>query len=297
MPHIMKQSIYILLIAIIIGACTEKIDVKVDSTDKRLVVEAKVTSDFKKHFVKLSESSDVFYNKTSIPITNANITVSVGTNMFDYEEITPGYYESTVEFAGDPGKVYNLSISNVDIDNNNKFESYSASAEMPEPHDVESIDIHFDSNYSNFEEEGEFFLVSIYMNDDASTDDYYGFACRINDVLVHDTITELVIIDDTYFNGENSKGADVGELDQEESEELVSVNDEICLETYSFTEDYFEFISELKQMDAEQNPLFSGPPANIRTNLSNGAMGYFAVYSITRNTVICTEDKMLEKKN
>jgi hypothetical protein len=30
------------------------------------------------------------------------------------------------------------------------------------------------------------------------------------------------------------------------------------------------------------NPLFSGPPANVSTNLENGAVGIFTAYSIER---------------
>jgi hypothetical protein len=32
--------------------------------------------------------------------------------------------------------------------------------------------------------------------------------------------------------------------------------------------------------------MFSGLPGNIATNISNGAIGFFAVYSITRTSII-----------
>ena len=38
-------------------------------------------------------------------------------------------------------------------------------------------------------------------------------------------------------------------------------------------------------MDEGQS-MFSGPPGNVATNISNGAIGFFAVYAITRTSVI-----------
>ncbi len=35
-----------------------------------------------------------------------------------------------------------------------------------------------------------------------------------------------------------------------------------------------------------RNPLFSGPPSNVSTNISNGAVGFFAVYSNTYSITV-----------
>ncbi|WP_321321398.1 DUF4249 domain-containing protein [Labilibaculum sp.] len=282
----MKQLIYFISSILILSSCTEKMDVELDSTYTRLSVEAKVTNDFKKHFVKLSESSDVFYNQKAIPVTNATIKVSDGTSDFMYEETSPGFYESSNEFSGISGKTYFLSVSNIDIDHDGETENYEARSFMPFPHKIDSIEMNYDEKH--IDEEGdkkEYWLLSLYLKDNIESEDYYGFACQINNVLVHDTITEVVIAEDTFFNGENSKGVEVGFFDQEKPDEIIHANDLITLETYAMTEDYFDFVNELQFMDMEQIPLFSGPPANIRSNITNGAVGYFAVYSITRSSI------------
>jgi hypothetical protein len=33
------------------------------------------------------------------------------------------------------------------------------------------------------------------------------------------------------------------------------------------------------------NPLFSGPPANVKGNISNGAIGFFAAYTTSRSRI------------
>lgn len=287
-----KQFAVIGMLIFVFGiySCTEEIDVNVDSGETRLSVEATLTSDLKNHFVILKESSDVFFNQEAVPVKSATINVTDGTNNYNFIETKPGYYESETEFAGEPGKTYSLSITNVDVNNDGEMEEYFASSTMKQPYAVDSIRLHFDPEYESErgpdeDEEGEYWLVSLYMKDDIKTEDYYGFACRVNNVLVHDTITEVLVQEDTYFNGETTKGVDVGELNQDKPDEVLQINDVVTLETYAIDEGYYDFVYQFQEMDEEQN-MFSGPPGNITTNISNGAIGYFAVYSITRTSVV-----------
>lgn len=282
------KYIYIIAVVLLITACTEEMNVDLDSGETRLSVEANVTSDLKKHVVKLKESSDVFYSKEAIPVTNATITVKDGSNTYEYTEKNPGYYESNVEFAGQAGKTYSLSISNVDIDKNGITEDYLASSTMKQPYVVDSVKLHFDPDYetrSDDDDDGEFWLLSLFMKDDIDAENYYGFACQINDVMVHDTITEVLVLKDIFFNGEQTKGADVGEFNQSKPDEILTNLDKVTLETYAITKEYYDFVSQLQEMDEGQS-MFSGPPGNITSNISNNTIGFFAVYSITRTFVV-----------
>jgi hypothetical protein len=284
------KYIYALMLTIIFSSCTEEINVDVDSGETRLSVEASVTSDLKKHYVILKETSDVFFNQEAIPVRSALITVTDGNTRFNYQETKPGYYESEDAFAGKPGNTYSLSISNIDINKDGTMEEYLASSTMKPSYVVDSIKMHFDPDYesnrgNDDDDEGPFWLVSLYMKDDIKTEDFYGFACRINNVLVHDTITEVLVQKDTYFNGETTKGTDVGEFNQLKPDEILQDQDVITLETYAITKEYYDFVNQLQEMDEGQN-MFSGPPGNIESNISGGAIGFFAVYSITRTSVI-----------
>jgi len=277
-----------MLIALGLFSCTEDMDVKLDSGETRLSVEANINSDLKKHQVKLKETSDVFFNEDAVTVNDAVVTINDGTTTYNYIETEPGIYESEIEFAGQPGKTYSLSINNVDINKDGNMEEYLASSSMHEPYAIDSIKLHYDPEYESYDEdedEGSFWLLSLYMQDAVDTKDYYAFACRINDVIVSDTITEIVVQKDTYFNGEQTKGVDVGEFNQNKSDEIIEDMDKITLETYAIDKDYYDFVSQLQEMDGEQS-MFSGPPGNIKTNISNGAIGFFSVYSITRTTII-----------
>lgn len=284
------KPICLLAVSLLLVCCTEEISVDVDSGETRLSVEATLTSDFKKHFVILKESSDVFYNQDALPVKNASISVNNGSTSYNYQERESGFYESEIEFAGEPGKTYSLSITNVDINKDGTMEEYVANSTMKQPYKVDYIEMNFDPDYesergSDDDDNGAFWLVSLYMQDNIETEDYYGFACRINDVLVHDTITEVLVQEDTYFNGEKTKGSNVGEFNQYKPDEILQNMDKITLETYAIEEGYYDFVNQLQEMDQGQS-MFSGPPGNITSNITNNAIGYFAVYSITRTSVI-----------
>ncbi len=285
------RYLYIIAVILSIAACTEEMNVDLDSGETRLTVEANVTSDLKKHVVKLKESSDVFYAKEAIAVTNATVTVNDGSNTYAYTETKPGYYESNVAYSGQAGKTYALSIGNVDINKDGTIEEYLASSTMRKAYVVDSVKLHFDPEYisadsdDDDDDKGEFWLLSLFMKDDIKTEDYYGFACQINGVVVHDTISEIIVEKDTYFNGEQTKGVDVGEFDQSKFGEVLGNLDEVTLETYAINKDYYKFVSQLQEMDDGQS-MFSGTPGNIISNVSNEAIGFFAVYSITRTTIV-----------
>jgi len=53
--------------------------------------------------------------------------------------------------------------------------------------------------------------------------------------------------------------------------------------------EYNDFLSDAQIELQGSNPLFSGPPANVKGNISNGAFGFFSAYSATRSYAIVTD--------
>ena len=92
--------------------------------------------------------------------------------------------------------------------------------------------------------------------------------------------------DDRFFNGSYTNGASIAELDQSKPEEKLSEGDTITAEVNNIGKDYANFIWDAQSELFGSNPLFSGPPANVKGNISNGAIGFFAAYSVTRAKAI-----------
>lgn len=264
---------------ILLAGCTEKIDIDLGTTYTRLVVEGYITTDTTTHWVRLSKSTDYYSNIPPPPVSNVIVTVSDGFETFTLEEndTLPGYYETPPDYYGIPGRTYSLDIELQDKIND--FKSYSASCKLKPVAPIDSIRVEYVEKWEAWE-------VKIYAWE-PPTADFYTFNIIKNGVLITDTIDEIGISDDRFFNGNYTNGAAVYYLMEQNPDEVVNPGDTITLVMASITKEYYNFIVELMDETFEyRNPLFSGPPANVSTNISNGAIGFFAAYSNTYSTTV-----------
>lgn len=263
----MKKIIYFIVIVVSIVACTEKIGIKLDDTYTRLVVEANITDEAKNHIVKLTKTTDYFYNKPAPVVEGAKITITEGQNILSLTETEPGIYK-TEKFAGEIGKTYTLNIELLEEINGHK--TYTATDKLMPVGIIDSIGVEYIGNWKVWE-------IRLYANEPPSTD-FYMFNWMKNNILITDTIDEVNVSDDKFFNGNYSNGVGVGWFEEEREDENLHPGDTVTLIMSTITEEYADFIWEIQDETAYQSPLFSGPPANISSNISNGALGYFAAY-------------------
>ena len=265
-----------LSIITILYSCTEKMDIELDNSYTRLVVEGRFSTDTTVHQIKLTKTSSYFYNDVAPTVSGAVVTIDDGITTIPLtESITrPGVYETASNVFGVIGKTYRLLIKNVDIDKNGVFEEYSANSTIYPINTIDSIAMEYKTDFKAWE-------VKVYVID-PPTEDYYLFNVYKNNKLITDTITEPLITDDKFFNGNYTNGIGVGYLEDEKPDEKAFVGDTIGLEIWRINKDFHKFMTELQDATRPSTPLFSGPPSNAKGNISNGAVGYFAAYSISR---------------
>lgn len=266
--------------------CTERIEVNVDSSYTRLVVEGYVTTDTAAHWVRLSTTSDYFYNQPAPSVRGAIVSIDDGDQVHFLAEsdTIAGMYYTSVDFHGIPGKTYTLNIRNVDIDGDGTTEDYSASSPLNPVNHLDSITLKY---FNAFGFTG--YEVQLYAWDPPSRD-WYSFKLHKNGVLITDTLYELLVENDEFFNGNYTHGITAQFLINDKPEEVVEVGDTITFEINGITEEYYNYIIEVQSQIYTQSPLFSGPPANIRTNLDNDAIGFFTAYSVNYASTIASAD-------
>ncbi|MCK5463086.1 MAG: DUF4249 family protein, partial [Bacteroidales bacterium] len=139
----LKTIILIFAISISLWNCTERIDLELDSTYTRLVVEGFITNDTAAHWVRLSETSDYFHNETAPAVTGAEVTIDDGEQVHRLTEsdTAKGWYLTSPDYHGIPGRTYTLIIRNVDIDNDGEVEEYTAASMMKPVNPIDSIKI------------------------------------------------------------------------------------------------------------------------------------------------------------
>lgn len=264
------------------SSCTEKIDIDVGTTYQRFIVEGSVTTDTMKHGVSLLKSIDYYDIEQPPTISNAIVTIDDGIQKVTLEENSqiPGYYETDENYFGVVGRTYLLEITLQEEING--FSSFSASSELKPVAPIDSIKVEYIDKWEVWE-------LQIYALD-PPTIDFYSFEVFKNSIEITDTITKIGISDDRFFNGNYTFGIPVYYFYSGYEPEFVYPGDTITLRMGGITEDYYNFILELMDQTFEyRNPLFSGPPANIRSNISNGGLGFFTAYSTSYSSTIYQE--------
>ena len=263
--HLILSTILILGI---LNSCTERIDIDLEQEYTRLAVEGYVTpggSAFQ--YVHLTTTAGYFSNDVPPLVSGATVSVEEGNNLFLFDEDSdnPGYYLPPEGFKGVTEKTYKLKIDLAkEIAGETHFEAQETMPLLSD--DIDSIRIIYRSDF-------EFWAVKFYGYDPPGPN-YYMFNAVVNGVLITDTISEVGLTDDKLVDGSYINGAYVMVLDRSQ----LNPGDHFTLITSSVTEEYFNYITELQTEITPKIPLFSGPPANVSTNLNKGAVGYFAAF-------------------
>lgn len=269
-----KILIIIPVILIFITSCTERINIQLDSSFTRLVVYGALTTDTTRQYIQLSTTSSYYNAEAPTPVEGA--TLEISDDMGNTENLTeeePGKYATSPVFAAIPGRTYTLRIELAQEINGNR--TYMASSDVKLINSIDSIGLVYHADWGD---KG-FYEVTCYYQD-PPTKDFYMFNIYKNGVLLTDTITNRAVTDDNFFNGNYTNGIGVGYLNQAKEKDVLSPGDVVTFQGCSITEDYFKFVQTLQTATGYQNPLFSGPPANVKSNVSDGAVGFFAAYSV-----------------
>lgn len=281
--YIHKILLPLLAFSFLSTACTERIDIALDSTYARLVVDGKVSSDSTKHHVILSVTSDYFSNQAAPRVQNALVELSFDDVRLQLTENPrdPGRYETPYAFRGRIGTTYELHISQVDVDQDGEAETYHAVSTMPGGPELESIELKY---YPTPVSSGH--TVFMYATHPPDTRDWFGFKLYRNSDMLTDSLSKYTVLSDELFDTGYIPGLPVAFLSDDDPREAVGTGDTISLELHCIEKAYYDFVTEAQLEIAGYYPLFSGPPSNVVSNIAHGALGIFAAYSIQRYGVV-----------
>jgi hypothetical protein len=283
----MKQikSLFIIsLLSILAYSCTERIDVTLDDSYTRLVVDGAITTDTLAHTVLLSKTSSYYYNQPSPPVTGAKLSITDGDKTFELREDMPGVYRTDPNVAGIDSHTYTLNIKLSSPIGG--YSDYTATSLLHPVTKLDSISLMLHSDWSK----NGIWEVKCYVLE-PPTVDFYRFLISRNSQLLTDSLKEWFVTDDKFLNGNYTNGIGIGYLDQGSPEEGLVQGDTITVEVNNIGKEYADFLFGAQAELFGSNPLFSGPPANVKGNINNGAIGFFAAYSATRSFAITPEFK------
>lgn len=270
---------------IVFSSCTEKIDIKLDNSYTRLVVEGNFSTDYKYQTVMLSKTSSYFANEKQPVLSGATVRIDDGETTFVLTEIPQGsgIYQTTTKTKAIVGKTYKLHISNVNI--NDIANNYEASSTVRPSFNLDSVTYRLfkpdwvEASFYNLDTLKPCYKIDIYGQEPSTQGDCYEFNCYVNGVLKTDTIYKSLFFEDRLINGNNFHLETIYSINAE-------LDDTITIATQSITKDYLDFVSAfITEQSGRFSPL-AGPPINVPSNVNNGALGYFKATSVTYTSVI-----------
>jgi hypothetical protein len=278
----MKGNIYILLLtAISMASCEKTVILDVTQNQPRVIIEGLVTDHPGYQYVKVTRSSGFYETGESPRIENATVIVTDDAgNHYDFthnpggKADSTGYYQPAIPFVGVIGRTYHLAVQ---VDEN-----------LYEANDLLSPVTSIDSLSSRINEEerddpdkaGKFYEVLMFAKEPQATTDYYLFKFYRNDSLTVDFDTDIYYADDELL-GESIDGVP--------SPVYYAPGDLARVEAYSISRDAYIFYHDLQGLLNNDGGLFGQPPSNSRSNLSNGALGFFQVSALNMEEILVKE--------
>jgi len=269
----MKKIIYIFIISLLIFSCEDVIDVDLNSTEPRLVINASIKwykdSSGQSQFIQLTLTAPYF--DTNIPpATGATVFITDSNdNTFDFvENESTGIYINE-SFIPEINNTYNLTI----IYNN---ETYTATEKLIASTPVTKVEQKNNSGFTGNETE-----IKAFYKDPQGIANYYLFDFQEKDT----TIKSFEIYDDEFTDGNEIFGF--------YSSESLESGDELLITIYGISEQFYEFMNILlQQTDNDSGDPFETQPATVRgncineTNPENYPLGYFSLSEVSVFTYI-----------
>lgn len=269
--YVIKPAILVIMAMVMVG-CEKEYFLNPNPAGSLVVIEGIVTDQPGYQFVKLTRNAG-FYDTGKTPrITDASVTVT--DNLGNVTEFvhnprnhpdSSGYYKPAVNFIGDVGRTYKLSVAA----DGKVFEGEDTLYPVTP---IDSLTYAIDEDErSDPEHAGRFYEVLIYTLEPKETKDFYLFNFYRNDSLSVDYPADIYYTDDVLL-GES--------IDGFASPIHFSVGDKATVQALSISRTAYVFYSDLYTLLNNDGGMYSPPPANCRNNLSNGALGFFQASAV-----------------
>ena len=268
--RIIKYS-YIYLFTAVIAAlffisCEEIIDLELNDPDnQRIVVEGRITNEMAHHQIRLSRTLSYFANEPAPPMLEAEAYIlEEGTGeQYPLELIddTIGMYQTGL-MAAKVGETYTLHI-------NDNGETYQASDYLDTIPTIDSVNYEY-TVYQFFGVRVGIYLMKFSLYEPPPAGHIYRIDVFLNDTLYTEELADAIYFDD--FQTNDMYWADI-EFYGFPQEDITLDTNSVRFEMYSISEEEFDFLIAFFSESFGNGSIFSGPPANIPTNIINTSDG------------------------
>lgn len=253
---------FIVLATLMFSSCEKVLDLKLDNTAPKIVIEAILTDLDVRQIVSISNTKNFDSDNTVVPVKGAIVTITEENGpVIVFPETSPGTYMSA-KYKGKPGKKYTITV----ISNGT---TYTATSVMPQPVPIKSLNQIELTAFGDTRK-----LVQVNYNDPAGVTNYY-----FNRVFVNDLKRDRFYLESDRFND----GREVKNTVFFEDPDLVA-GDRVKIQMLTIDEQVYKYLFSITQISGNGGPPTT--PANPASNFSNGAIGFFTASTFTVDSLV-----------
>ncbi len=271
----MRKFLPAILSMLFLTACTAEVELDLGQKERpSVVVEGFLTdSSEAPQWIRVTYTTSYYNTEDVPPVDNANVTLVEGGTYYDLQQNadpdSSSYYHAPSSFDPKVGEEYRLEIDHEDS-------LYTSSSKVRPVIDIDSIHLRlrpFQNAQQQQQEEGEIdttFQVVAHF-DELAQPGHYLFNLYAGGELISDEANEKVVFD---AEGGREIVAAVQSFEKNE----VELGDMLVLTARSVSpacEEFYDIFRDQTQLSG--NPFAAAPPANIPTNISGSALGFFQV--------------------
>jgi hypothetical protein len=235
-----------------------------------LVVEGEITNEQKAHTVRLTRSFDYQENPKIVQVSGAKIEIREGENVFPLTEIEAGIYQTNADVKGEIGKTYTLKI---ELDE----KIYEASDKMQAVKPLEDV-----MELLTKDQDGDYTLKE-FTGNDFIKNEIAKIRLRLYRPYLPDTDT-LRDVSVVYYHHPYMESSAMFQFEGAIWEPKIKAGTLITRRKWSISDNYYHFIRAMLLETDWRGGYFDAMPANVPSNFSQGALGFFNASAIMEET-------------
>lgn len=275
----MRLFIKILLITMIFSSCEEAVELDLKQTPPKIVIEGLLTDRAGYQSVKVSRSTAFYASGQTPRVKDAVVKISddLGQdipfihNPRNHPD-SMGIYVPQTGFTGEIGVTYTLTV---EADG----EVYTGSDKLASVIPIDSLKFQLNEDEAEDPKDpGKIYEVLMFAREPQDEKNFYLFKFYRNDSLTLYNPTDIYYSDDELL---------AEKIDGVPSPIYYANHDIARLEVYSLSRKGYVFYNDLSSiLNSDGGGMFGPIPSSPRTNLSNGALGFFQVSAVQEKEIL-----------
>ena len=265
----MNKLFYIIILFSLTSCFKDRIEIDLNQENQKIVITAWITDLDEPQFVTVGKTVNYLGPVSQEFVSGATVKLSNSTDEFFLSEVEVGRYYLPGDWTAELGDTYTL---NVLIDDKEYVASHLMRA-CPELKNVDFLEYDLDDV-----DEEEVTLDSFHIygttfdfQDVIGDDDAYYAIDYLKGTMAGDSMRNGAFANDDFVDGEY-----FGEIELSEYDRLYAEGDTAVVELFSIGDESANYLLDIESEIFRGGP-FDAPPANVRTNFTGGAVGYFII--------------------